>query len=200
MQSDLLAPWAEVVPDSNVTTVDQLLALPDDGWMYELVEGKLVRLSPSGGGAPRIGMDIGTATNSFVRARGLGEVTGADGEFVLSKPGEKVTSLAPDVAFVRADRVPPRDSPEYEKPWLLAPDLVVEIASPNQYRPEMKAKALVYLTAGVRLVWIVWPRRRQIDVWRPGGEEPSATLGVNDIQDGLDVLPGFTYPVAKLLA
>src|SRR5919204_3339289 len=78
--------------------------------------------------------------------------------------------------------------------------LAAEIASPNQYGREMGAKARRYLRAGTRLVWIVWPRRRQVDVWCPGDQTPSQTLGLADSLDGLDVVPGFTYPLAKLFA
>jgi len=64
----------------------------------------------------------------------------------------------------------------------------------------MGTKAQRYLDAGVRLVWVVWPRWQQVDVWRPGDTRPSATSSVGDTLDGLDVVPGFTYPVAKLFA
>jgi len=101
---------------------------------------------------------------------------------------------------VRAKRVPARDSAEYRRAWRLAPDLVAEVASPNQYRPEMAAKALLSLEAGVRLVWGIWSRYQQVDVWRPGSEQPTARLGTGDALDGFDVLPGFTYPVAELFA
>jgi Uma2 family endonuclease len=179
-------------------TVDDLLALPDEEWQYELVEGRLVRMPPSGGEASTIAVNIATALNTFVRRHGLGKVTGADGAYDLTKPGQKATALAPDVAFVRAERVPPRTSPQYKKAWPLAPDLAVEVASPHQYRRGMAAKAKRYLRAGVRLVWIVWPNKREVDVWRPRDEQPSTTLRGTDALDGLDVLPGFTYPVADL--
>jgi Uma2 family endonuclease len=110
------------------------------------------------------------------------------------------TELGPDVAFVRAENVPPRTSPIYAKAWPVAPDLAVEVASPNQHRPEMGEKAKRYLAAGVRMVWVVWPRRRQVDVWRAGDVQPRATLGMTDYLDGMDVVPGFTCPVADLFA
>jgi Uma2 family endonuclease len=116
-----------------------------------------------------------------------------DGGFTLSKG----TALAPDVAFVRADRVLPPASPDYDKPWPLAPDLVVEIASPNQSRPKMAAKVRRYLQAGVRLVRVVWPKRREVDVWRPGDTQPSTTLRSADALEGLDVVPGFSYPLVE---
>jgi Uma2 family endonuclease len=126
-------------------------------------------------------------------------VTGTDGEFNLTQPGEsQETALVPDVAFLRADRVPPRNSADYKKAPRLAPDLAVEVASPNQHHPEMAAKARLYLARGVRLVWVVWPADRQVDVWRPGSDEPATTLSIGDALDGLDGLPGFTHPVADL--
>jgi len=55
----------------------------------------------------------------------------------------------------------------------------------------------LYLTFGTRLVWVIWPRYTRVDVWRPGDETP-ATLEVDDVLDGEDVVPGFTYPIARL--
>ena len=79
----------------------------------------------------------------------------------------------------------------------MAPDLVVEVASPDQSRPELADKVRRYLSAGVRLVWVVWPRYRRVDVWRIGAPAPS-TLAAGDDLDGGDVVPGFAYPVARL--
>lgn len=201
MAHDIFAPWAEVVTGASYPmSVDELLAQPDDGWTYELVEGRLVRMPPSGIGASGMGVTLSAVIYSFVRQNHLGHVSGADGEYILSVPGELDTALAPDVAFVRADRLPQRDTPEWDRPWRLAPDLAIEIASPNQYRPEMAAKALYYLRAGVRLVWVVWPRQKQVDVWRPGQDHSIATLNVADSLDGLDVLLGFAYPLADLFS
>jgi Uma2 family endonuclease len=202
MARETLAPWAEIVPGADPMTVDELLALPDDGWMYELVDGRLVRRPGSGGEASKISLRLAAALLAFVDAHTLGSVTGADGTYDLTQPGDtEETALAPDIAFVRADREPARTSPEYAKAWRLAPDLVVEVASPSQYRPELAAKAQRYLEAGVRLVWVVWPARKQVDVWRPGaGQQPSATLGEGDALDGEGVLPGFSHPLARLFA
>lgn len=189
-----LAPWGEIVPRDGLMTVDELLALPDDGLMYELVEGRLVRMAPSGIGASAIGTRLGARLAIFVEDHGLGIVTVADGTYDLGAG----TALAPDVAFVRAERMLAPDSPLFDKAWPLAPDLAVEVASPNQYRPEMRAKALRYLAAGTRMVWVVWPKYKQVHVWRSAGEQPSATWGIGDVLDGLDVIPGFSFPVARL--
>ncbi|MCA1598313.1 MAG: Uma2 family endonuclease, partial [Chloroflexi bacterium] len=101
-------------------------------------------------------------------------------------------------AFVRADRAPPLTSPDYYgRGWQLAPDLAVEVASENQFAPGMGAKAQLYLRFGTRLVWVIWPRYQRVDVWRPGDEAPTP-LGVDDALDGEDVVPGFTYSIARL--
>jgi len=177
-------------------TVDELAALPDDGWQYELVEGVLVRMPPSGQRAARIARRLAARLGDFVDAQNLGNVTGPDGGYTLGPR----TDLAPDVGFIQAARLPPLDSPDYDKLAAGAPDLAVEIASPNQYRPGMGAKAQRYLNAGTHLVWVIWPRRQQVEVWHPTGKQPSDTLGVGDMLDGEDVVPGFSYPVADLFS
>jgi len=102
----------------------------------------------------------------------------------------------PDIGFIRAEQVAQID---LDQVLTIAPDLAIEIASENQYRPAMGAKARRYLAVGVRLVWIVYPRWRQVDVWSPGQAEPT-TLEVDGTLDGFDVVPGFTYAIAKLFA
>jgi hypothetical protein len=89
MAHETLAPWAELVPDTGPMTVDQLLALPqDEPWIYELVDGRLVRMPLSGGEASRIALRLGAALLTFVEDRGLGAVTTADGEYDLTQPGD----------------------------------------------------------------------------------------------------------------
>jgi Uma2 family endonuclease len=199
MSANVFAPWAEVVPQqTGLMTAEELEALPEDGWFYELVEGRLVRMSPT---RPRHGAVTATTTlalGTYVVPRGLGRLFGAETGFLISQVGQPDTVLAPDVSFIQAERLPPIGSPAWDEGfWRLAPDLVVEVASASQYRPEMSTKARVWLAAGVRLVWIIWPRLHQIDVWRLGAEAP-ITLGQADQLDGLAVLPGFTLPVASL--
>jgi Uma2 family endonuclease len=72
-QQNTLAPWAELVPDVGPMTVDDLLARPEDGWQYELVEGRLVRMPGRGGEASRIAVRLIIAFGLFVDARQLGE-------------------------------------------------------------------------------------------------------------------------------
>lgn len=69
MAHNTLAPWAELVPAAPYSaTIDELMAAPDDGWTYELVEGRLVRVAPSGGGASHVAVRLGSAMHTFVEA------------------------------------------------------------------------------------------------------------------------------------
>jgi Uma2 family endonuclease len=179
-------------------TADDLMALPEDEWRYELVHGRLVRMSPTGFGHTEVANRLHFALYGFVKDRGLGTVTMPDTGFLVSAPGEPDTVLAPDMAFVPADRVPTQDSPDWMKFLRPAPDLVVEIASPSQYRPEMAAKVRLWLDAGARIVWVIWPASRQVDVWHADPGSQVRTLQGSDVLDGEDVLPGFTFPVAGL--
>lgn len=195
-----IAPWAEVVPDAPPMTTDDLHALPDDGWTYELVNGVLVRMPLSSFGASNVGSRLLIRLGAFVEDNGLGAVTGEQGGYRLDPTRPRDTELAPDVAFVHTDRLPSSTSPDYYKNApQLAPDLAVEVASENQYAPGMAAKARLYLRFGTRLVWVIWPRYRRVDVWHPGDEAPTP-LGIEDMLDGEDVVPGFTYPIARLFA
>jgi len=193
-----VAPWAEVAPDAPAhMTLDEFFDYPgEDGYRYELVEGVLVRMVGSRDRALRITNRLYIALGPYVAAHGLGETRGADAVYDFENTGQKDTGLLPDLSFYSVSREPLLD-PDAAYPF--APDLAVEVASPKQYRPGMKAKADRYLAGGTSLVWVVWPKRQQVDVWRAGDGEPT-TLGVGDTLDGEGVVPGFTYAIADLFA
>jgi Uma2 family endonuclease len=195
-EPDALAPWAEIVPNVPPMTIEEFLEYSDeDGWHYELVEGILVRMVGSRPRAIRITMRLLDALSPYVRSHALGQVTPPDVVYDFEHTGQKDTGLLPDVGFYAAAREPMVDP---DKPYPFAPDLAVEIASPKQYRPAMAAKARRYLAGGTGLVWVLWPGRQQVGVWRPGDVLPSQTLGPGDMLIGDPVVPGFTFPVADL--
>lgn len=154
----------------------------------------MVRIAGSGDEATTIGVELAAELRNYVRPRRLGRVTGADG--VYRFPGAE-TGLLPDVGFyVAARRALITDR---RKPVPFAPNLAVEVATPEQTPEAMAAKARSYLGGGTRLVWIVWPGRQQIDVWRADDlARPAAALATGDALDGEDVIPGFSYPVADV--
>jgi len=197
-----LAPWAEIVPDVGPMTVKDLLDWPDDGYRYEVVEGVLVRVAASGFDATTIGGNVYAALRAFALPRRLGIPTPADGvyKFVGAETG-----LLPDVGFVEASKAPL--IVDRRRPIPFAPDLAAEVASPDQTAGDMAAKARRYLHGGTRLVWVLWPERQEVDVWRPAdlrpryqNMRPSTTLDRNAVLDGEDIVPGFSFAVADAFA
>ncbi len=188
MQQQQALFWGERVAGAPYPfKVADLATLPDDTWQYEIVDGELIRMPGSGYDASKYAVRLIVALGNFVDQHNLGDVTGAYGTYNLTRP---------DAAFVQTARLPGKTT-GYAK---LAPDLVAEVVSPSQYRPEMAKKAMLYIERGVRLVWMIWPSSQTADVWRPSSPTaPVMTLTITDSFDGLDVLPGFTYPLATLL-
>lgn len=195
----ILAPWAETVPDApSPMSCEQFEQWPQaPGWRYELVRGKVVRVPVPGRAHGVMQRRVLFALAFFVVPLGLGEVRDAAG-FRLSPPGEaRGTELVPDAAFVAARRSPTPGTPEYQRAWELAPDLVVELAHPDQVRPEMTRKAVEYVQAGTRQVWILYPQGQEVDVWQHGKQGHTLqTVQAEHQLDGGEVLPGFTHPVA----
>ncbi len=188
------APWAEIVPGYDPVCADILLTLPDDGYVYEVIDGVLVRMAGSGNRAARLALRLGGRLGAYMDAQRLGVATGADGVY---KFPEAETGVIPDVGYYRAERL--SLITDETKPIPFAPDLAVEVASPSQDAGEMAAKARLYLGAGTYLVWIVWPQSAHVDVWRAGLlSGPALALGTNDSLDGEDVVPGFSYALVDL--
>ena len=197
-----IAPWAdEVVEMPGPVTIEELERLSDDFCCYELVEGWLVKLSPGSGGHGSLSWKLSFDVGRYITAHGLGMVFGAETGFTLSSPGSThPTVLAPDVAFVQADRLPSKDSDEWNQFWRLAPDLVVEVVSRSQSRSALSAKARLWIAHGARLVWVVSPRAKEVDVWYGDAEKPVRTLRLDDSIDGLDVVPGYSHALSELFA
>lgn len=184
-----VVPWAEDV----LVTAEELLLLPEDGWRYELVDGRLVRVAPTGSEHGAITAELVAVVVQFVKQRNLGTVYTGEPGFWISLPESPDTVLAPDVAFVREERADAARVRGYPR---LAPDLVVEIASPSQTRKELAAKARRWMEAGVKLVWIVFPASLSVEVWHDG--QMQRDLTVEGELTGDDILPGFTLPIRSL--
>lgn len=179
-------------PVAKLMTAEELAELPDDGHLYELVRGELIEVSPSGFHSAEIGLAFGAFLFNFVRQHRLGAVTSGEGGYILARRPDTVR--APDAAFIRADRVPHGADRDFfvRHP----PDLAVEVMSRTDRLRDLQAKCLEYLDAGVRLVWLVEPKRQRVTVYLP--DRSTRTLGITDTLDGGDVLPGFSLPLAEV--
>jgi Uma2 family endonuclease len=173
-----------------LVTAEQLLAMPDDGLRRELLAGRVVTMAPAGDGHGRTEMRLTVAVFNWADAHRLGQVWPGDTGFVLARHPDTVRS--PDGAFVVAQRVPP----ESERYAEVVPDLVWEVVSPSDRPSEVLAKVGVWLDAGVQVVWVVRPARRQVDVYDADGGH--AVLAVGDTLTCPSLLPGFAFPVAAI--
>jgi Uma2 family endonuclease len=175
-------------------TAEDFWQLPDDGHTYELVAGECVRMPPSGFLHGTIAMDLGGLIQEHVKRHDLGVVCAAETGFKLRQNPDTVR--APDVAFVSKERILTHGKPE--KFWEGAPDLAVEVVSPNDRFDDVVEKVQEYLAAGARLVWVALPRSKSIMVYHPNGE--IKILREGDELQGEDVLPGFVCLVQKVFA
>jgi Uma2 family endonuclease len=165
----------------------------------ELSEGRLIVMSPAGWKHGGIASWLLRKVGDHVDENGLGMVTAAETGFILYKnpdPRGKDTVRAPDVGYIAAARVPGDldDLPDGFVPF--APDLAIEVVSPNDEKGEIEQKIAEYLRYGTRLVWVMYSARREVKVHAPG--QKTKTLKIGDTLDGGDVLLGFKLPVREI--
>src|SRR5262249_26260657 len=141
-------------------TEADLLNQPDDGYKYELVDGGIVRLSPGGFWHGAVCRRRVKALENYAEDRQLGEVLEGQAGFRL--PGGNVR--APDVSFVAAKNVPAEA--KQDDFASIPPDLAVEVLSPSDRPRYILDKVGEYLQAGVRLVWVIDPKRARAVVYR----------------------------------
>lgn len=182
-----------MVETKGLVTADELFCMPEDGGRYELRAGELIRMSPPGARHGQYQVGLVLALGAHVRSRRLGLVQTEVGFKLFRDPD---TVRAPDIAFVRRDRIPP-DGPPIAY-WDLAPDLAVEVISPSESAEDVREQIHEYLTAGTSLIWIVYPRRRSVEVWRADGSR--LDLPASGTLSGEDVVAGFELPVVEIFA
>jgi Uma2 family endonuclease len=178
-----------MVTAAQITATD-LEAMPD-GERFELINGALREMSPPGGRHGKVLARLTRSLSSFVEDQRLGEVY-VDAGFVIARGPDTV--FAPDLAFVRADRVLSED----EQAGFLHqfPDLAIEIVSPGDPAGQVLEKVMTYLNAGVPVVWTIDPKRQRIMLWDTSHLVREFRPGQS--LDGGDLLPGFSLPLADI--
>jgi len=179
---------------TQLMTAEELFEMPDDNFRYELVKGELRKMSPAGHKHGRIAMRLSGPLHQYVEEKGLGEVYAAETGFLITSNPDTVR--APDIGFVRQERVEEvGDSGSY---FPGAPDLAVEVLSPDDRVSRVEEKVAEWLEAGTLLVWTISPKLRAITVYR--SRTDIKVLTENEMLDGVDVIPGFQYPIARLFS
>jgi len=172
-----------------ITTANELLRAGDIG-RCELIAGELRMMMPPGFQHGRVAARLTTLLLNHADAAGLGTVTAAETGFLLAHAPDTVR--APDVAFVRSERVLAAGQGYFPG----APDLAVEVLSPNDRPGYVREKVAEWLEAGAQAVWVVDPRERTVTV-HEAGPEP-LLLGEDDLLSGGPLLPGFEIPVRDI--
>ncbi len=168
----------------------------DDGKRFELIDGELFEMSPPGTEHGSLAVILSHHIYSFASERGLGIVTVETGHH---PPGDRLTLLAPDIAFTSGERAP---QPLPKRYMPLMPDLAVEIVSPGDVIRQAHEKAALYLTHGTQRVWIIRPAKKGVEVCRAeqDGGMKREWIGQDSILSGEPVLPGFRLELRRLFA
>lgn len=179
---------------SSPVTADELLAMPDDGLLRELVDGEVLVTPPPGEEHGAVAAEVLVSLGYHVRQHRLGQVYAAETGFRLSSAPDTV--LAPDASFVRRERI---EEVRIGKGYRAgAPDMVVEVVSPSDSYADVEAKVARWLDAGCRMVVVVNPARRAATVYR--SRDDIVLLTENGVLDGGDVVPGWKLPLTELFA
>ena len=177
---------------TGLLTAEDFAALPTKGMRLELVRGEIRARAPTFGDHGDTAGALHAMLGYYIRQHRLGRIYAAETGFLLARNPDTVR--APDIAFIQTSRVTPDARAAKWNPVI--PDLVTEVISSGDRPTEVSDKVRMWLDAGVRLVWVVYPVEHEVVAHRPG--QPEIRLAESDALDGYDVVPGFTLPVGEI--
>ncbi len=157
---------------------------------HELIRGELYPIMPAGTLHGIITNRLSAYITFFVLENDLGEVTAAETGFKLINQ----STVGADIGFIGKENLAKFGVPDSFFPT--APDLAVEVVSPSNSSDEISTKVEDYLKSGSRLVWIVYPKRKIIVVYRTNNTV--SFLSETDELEGEDLLPNFRLPLKKI--
>jgi Uma2 family endonuclease len=175
----------------KLLTAEEFMALDLGEGTHELVRGEIIEMPPA---MPVHGRVCGNAffeLETYGRQSGFGYALANDTAVVTERNPDSVRGA--DVSFYSHARWP-RDQVGNKLPPV-PPDLAVEVVSPGNRIANIMKKVSEYLEVGVSLVWVVYPKRRQLVIYRHNDEEPM-TLGDDAVVENLPELPGFRCSVS----
>lgn len=178
--------------ETHPMTAEAFLHYPDDSRRCELIEGQVVEMAPGNVEHGAMSVSISSALYQWTRRHGRGLVASNDPGLVLARNPDTVR--APDVALFLTRLPEPEDRRRFTD---VMPDLVVEVVSPSDRTADVLAKAGQWLTAGVTVVWLVWPTLTQ--VWMVRADQDPRVLGAEDTITDEALLPGFALPVSDAM-
>ncbi len=180
------------IAEQTTYSPEDLLTMPE-GERFELVDGQLLE-KQMGAESDWVGVRLNRRVGNFVEERDLGLIFGSETGYQCF-PDAPSKVRKPDGSFVRKGRLPGDRPPKGH--IRVAPDLAIEVISPNDLYYEVEQKVDDYRDAGFRLIWVINPDNRTVKVYA-GGREDWHELTESEELDGGDVLPGFRCRVAEL--
>ena len=184
--SETIAPTQD-----KLVTAEELYHAPDSE-LTELIDGRIVRMEPTGSEHGDIEYQVGKAIDSYAEPRKLGRVQVGEVGIYIHRNPDRVR--AADVLFISLERYAQRQN---KRGYLdVAPELIVEILSPDDRALEVTQKLRDYFSIGVRLVWVIDPEQRIVYAYRSLTDVRAFTD--SDTLTAEEVLPGFAVPVASL--
>jgi Uma2 family endonuclease len=167
------------------------IVVPDD-MLYEVVDGQIVEKIV---GTRQVGVAFRLAyrLEAYAEPKRVGQATT---EMIFLLDRARNLQRRPDAAFISNARWPADQDFPTETPWDMVPDLAIEVVSPTNTADAVNDKRLEYFTAGVRQVWVVYTKSREIHVYSSAKQVRIFQLG--DELDGGDLLPGFRLPLTEI--
>ncbi len=176
----------------ELMTIEDLRQISEEEQPGELVRGEWIEVSRPTLRHGDLMVQIVFLLRLYLQRNPIVRVVCGDTDFILERHPD--TLRGPDVAFVNKERIPPEGVPD---DWFEgAPDLTVEMVSKSQTAHEAGLKALDYLRAGTKMVWVVDPQSRTVAVYTPPNK--IQILRESETLDGGDVLHGFQCKVSEL--
>jgi Uma2 family endonuclease len=175
----------------TVAGFEHFLTLPEHrDRFFELIHGEIIEKAPT----EEHGLIAGNICGflwQYTRQSGIGRVMIEARVRVLE---DDYNSRQPDLA-VFVDTTCPVVT---RGPVLQMPDVAIEVKCPGDSYASMRERAAYYLAHSARLVWILYPAKGLVEVYRQSADSDILT-GVDTLQ-GEEVLPGFTLPVREIFA
>jgi Uma2 family endonuclease len=178
--------------DERQITGEELHAMGDIG-PCELVEGEIVKMTPTGDRHGGVENSFAYSLTAFVRKHKLGYVrVGEVGIYTRRNPD---SVRGADVVFISNERYLQKKSHSYLN---VAPDLVVAVMSPDDRWSEVMKKLAEYFGIGVRLVWVADPDTESVYAYRSLTDVRH--FSKDDTLPGDEILPGFSIRVSEVFA
>lgn len=175
----------------RLVTAADLLQMPQDDARGELIRGELCEMPPPGSLHAEVVARVIALLYAFVNAQQLGRVFG-DGGVIIDRDPDTVR--APDAAFFTSERLPL--SAAVSGYFSVVPNLIIEVESPHDGRWALHDKALMWLSHGAEIVWVIRPEERCVDIYLPDRSRDRVTEPTQ--LEGLDVLPGFSCSLEEI--